>query len=765
MITKLVLENFKSHMRTQMNFKKGTNILIGRMGSGKSSVLDAICFALYGTFPRLSRRDTSTEDLVRFGSGALFATIQLEFEKGGKKYSVLRRVGKGISEAEVRCEGKLMQKGAKQVTAYIEDVLGVDYELFTRAIYSEQNRMDFLLSLNPKERKEEIDWLLGLGQFDAAMQNAQNVCFKLEQQAKALSLPQDDARLEEVSKQLQQQKQALAECAQEIEMLGLELQKAAAKKQEAEKEFGILEQARKKWAALFAEAEKIQAISERLEKELEGQKVPSKESEELLAKKIAEAERELKQKKGELESCQRSFSEISSRIAVLESQLRAAAAIKAEVERLQQKAFGITKGKKLQQMEGEIEAAKEQLQKLETELAQSEAKEKELEAVLCALSAADAQCPICGTHLGKENAKALFEQKRKEKEIQAGATLQLRKAIEAKRAELGGLESAVSEARLVFAEIEALSKQQPAVNLAAEIAQMKEQKAECQKNLEAAQQELLACQQRKSEIERESQQMRLLAEKFEEARKAKGKLEKLKAELREIRFSEEAYADAQKRLSQAGLEWADARQKLNGKQEQLAMLEKLVAALEGEVSQIRQRKEKAQKYIHAAENLRIYKNCLAAAQVELRNSLVDEINLALAEIWPSLYPYSDYEQIKLEADEKDYRLLMFKDGWREVETIASGGERACLCLALRVAFAAVLTPDLGWLVLDEPTHNLDSDAVSLLSEAIQTKIPQIVAQTFVITHDSSLGQATYGTVWQLERDKGTGQPTQIVQIA
>ena len=96
--------------------------------------------------------------------------------------------------------------------------------------------------------------------------------------------------------------------------------------------------------------------------------------------------------------------------------------------------------------------------------------------------------------------------------------------------------------------------------------------------------------------------------------------------------------------------------------------------------------------------------------------------------------------------------------------MASGGERACLCLALRIAFATVLTPDLSWLILDEPTHNLDSDAVMLLSEAIREKIPSIVEQTFVITHDSSLGEAGQGNAFRLERDKTKNEPTRVEKL-
>ena len=141
MITALTLTDWKSHSSSAFSFGKGTNVLLGRMGAGKSSVLDALCFALYGTFPKMSRRDQSTESVVNIASGAESAGVSLSFERQGKQYDIMRKVGKKTAEAEVRVDGKLVQKGPKPVTDYVTDALGVDYELFTRAIYSEQNRM------------------------------------------------------------------------------------------------------------------------------------------------------------------------------------------------------------------------------------------------------------------------------------------------------------------------------------------------------------------------------------------------------------------------------------------------------------------------------------------------------------------------------------------------------------------------------------------------------------------------------------------------
>ena len=127
MITSLALSNWKSHSSSSFRFGKGTNILLGRMGSGKSSVLDALCFALYGTFPKMQRKDQAVEHLVTAGSDAQFSEITLEFEKGGEKYQVMRRIGRKLSEAEMRKDGRLLAKGPKTVTELAASTLGVDY--------------------------------------------------------------------------------------------------------------------------------------------------------------------------------------------------------------------------------------------------------------------------------------------------------------------------------------------------------------------------------------------------------------------------------------------------------------------------------------------------------------------------------------------------------------------------------------------------------------------------------------------------------------
>jgi len=172
--------------------------------------------------------------------------------------------------------------------------------------------------------------------------------------------------------------------------------------------------------------------------------------------------------------------------------------------------------------------------------------------------------------------------------------------------------------------------------------------------------------------------------------------------------------------------------------------------------------EEAAGLASAEEKLAIYKNCLVQSQSALRTELVWAINSALSSLWSSVYPYADITAARLNATEKDYVFeVQAAGGWRDIDAVASGGERACLCLALRVAFATVLVPKLSWLVLDEPTHNLDAEATLMLRSTLEERIPSIVEQTIVITHEQALVDAD-AKVYCLLRDKGKNEATKIV---
>ena len=135
-------------------------------------------------------------------------------------------------------------------------------------------------------------------------------------------------------------------------------------------------------------------------------------------------------------------------------------------------------------------------------------------------------------------------------------------------------------------------------------------------------------------------------------------------------------------------------------------------------------------------------------------------------VWEDLYPYKDIYGVRLGIEEGDYILqLQDRTGWIPADGVVSGGERTIACLALRIAFALVLAPQLRWIVLDEPTHNLDGRAVEDLGNVLRDKVTNLVDQVFLITHDPSLETAVSGYLYKIERDKEKDGPSNVVYVS
>ena len=71
-------------------------------------------------------------------------------------------------------------------------------------------------------------------------------------------------------------------------------------------------------------------------------------------------------------------------------------------------------------------------------------------------------------------------------------------------------------------------------------------------------------------------------------------------------------------------------------------------------------------------------------------------------------------------------------------------------------------PNLQWLILDEPTHNLDSRAITEFSTVLREKMGLFTEQVFLITHEQRIREGVTGNMYVLERDKDKDEPTRVV---
>jgi exonuclease SbcC len=139
--------------------------LTGPTGSGKTSVLDAIVFALYGTVPRLGDQRQVAPIIAQ---GMAEARVRLDFTVGTEEYTatrVVRRTKTGANTAEARLEhaGDVLAGSADEVTASVAELLGLSYEHYTKCVMLPQGEFARFLHDKPKDRQDLLVTLLDLG--------------------------------------------------------------------------------------------------------------------------------------------------------------------------------------------------------------------------------------------------------------------------------------------------------------------------------------------------------------------------------------------------------------------------------------------------------------------------------------------------------------------------------------------------------------------------------------------------------------------------
>ncbi|HJR91678.1 MAG TPA: SMC family ATPase [Acidimicrobiia bacterium] len=142
--------------------------LTGPTGAGKSSVIDAITFALYGTVARHGKG--AVEPVISLGSAE--AKIQFDFSVEERPYTavrVVRRTARGgatTAEARLESQGEVLASGAAEVTSAVEALLGLNIGHFTRSVVLPQGEFAAFLHDTPAGQQDLVKALLDLGILD-----------------------------------------------------------------------------------------------------------------------------------------------------------------------------------------------------------------------------------------------------------------------------------------------------------------------------------------------------------------------------------------------------------------------------------------------------------------------------------------------------------------------------------------------------------------------------------------------------------------------
>lgn len=208
---RLVLHNFLPYRAPDPIRFEGIHLacLTGANGAGKSSILDAITWALWG-----SARTKRDEDLIHQGQNDM--QVQLDFEQEGIIYRVLRRRSRAKRTSTgtldlfvLNSDGQaqlISEPNMRATQDKINRLLRLDYDTFTHSAFLQQGKADAFTTQPPGKRKQILADILGLAQWETYEDRVKEHLKQLEVQ-----LNTTEQRLKEIEGELQRRPALLRE--------------------------------------------------------------------------------------------------------------------------------------------------------------------------------------------------------------------------------------------------------------------------------------------------------------------------------------------------------------------------------------------------------------------------------------------------------------------------------------------------------------------------------------------------------------------------
>jgi len=391
----------------------------GDNGNGKSALLDAMTWALWG-----KSRAKTDDELIHLGMTDM--EVEFEFAVGRERYRVIRkrsksktrRAGQSLLDFQVAAGESFRSisgNALRETEHKIIDTLRMDYDTFINSAYLVQGRADEFSKKEPSKRKQVLADILGLSRYD-----------ELEERAKEHAKDEQSA-------------------AKELEIAIAQMDKEVAEKGTYETELRSVSdtviQLKQEWQGL---QDAVRVLQER------------KQSLDLKKEQQGEIEKRIKQAQGAIGSFDERVQEHRKRIEKFESIVAAysdaAAKIKVHLEELASKEDELDKKRaQLQELSNLVHSLVNENNKLKEEMA-------ELRKKLDMFSSEEAECPLCGTELGVEGRTRIMEnyqtqglEKKELFRVNEEEKNRIEATAKSLKAEISGLERTVREGRELYA--------------------------------------------------------------------------------------------------------------------------------------------------------------------------------------------------------------------------------------------------------------------------------------------------------------------------
>jgi exonuclease SbcC len=456
-----------------------TACIAGDNGNGKSALIDAMTWALWG-----KTRAKSDDDLIH--QGQTETEVEFDFTVGGQAYRIIRKhsrpkrrtgSGKSLVDFQMASDGGFRSISAdsiSQTQQKIIDTLHMDYATFINSAFLRQGHADEFTNQPPTRRKEVLGNILGLSLYDQLEEAAKDRARKQETEKERLDRTVEEinnelARKPDYETELKEAEKRLAE----VEKL---LKEHQTKLNRLRQQRDTLENKRQQLTQLEEHINTTKRELERRQQEVTGYQARIKEYEELISQRssieegyaqLAEARRqneELNQKLGLLVKLRERKSQLEMAIERAQADLITEHKLaQSKIGELEAKSAGLpqlknelqqaeTQLKNLAQQEAELsqkkQAAQElrkQLNHLESSQSRLEKEIKEIGEKLELLSHQEgATCPLCETEVGADGLKRIEAKYTQDKEGKAESLKSSQAELATKTKELEALEGEIA---------------------------------------------------------------------------------------------------------------------------------------------------------------------------------------------------------------------------------------------------------------------------------------------------------------------------------
>jgi len=755
LLQQLKLENIRSYINETIDFPSGSTVLAGDIGTGKSSILLAIEFALFGT----SRPDLPAEALLRKGTAQ--GGVELKFRLEGKEIIIKRNLKKdklGIKQLA----GHLLVNGIKKelmpielkteivnMLGYPEDYTGKNKNyIFRYTTYTPQEEMKLILQDDIETRLDVLRKIFNIDKYKTIRENLQFYLRLMRTKIAILNTKLEPfAEQKEKYERLLKEKNELALLLGQLKPLAAEKktlllkQKELLEKLEKEQQLylqlkqqnittlDLIEEKKRQLAELI---KALEILPEQVEGLSEKIKIIEEQKSAIITKKNT-CQQKIRYLQQLINNAQQEINRNKEAVLKIEEKER----LKIELEE-QIKSKEELKQKQLQ-LEQQLNNLLEVVSKNEILLLQSE----ELKAQIQGL----AHCPTCLQEVPAEHRNKIIEQEEGKAQM-AGELLRVSRQ---KKSEI------IEQKTNVQQKIEELlGKEHLFTKIRLELIQLQEKKAELGKKQEQLifwvkeNNELMTelAELEKIDVEKLNKELTVYKKILDDFSK-KQYLEKNITELEKMRqgiiLQLEGKADLTKNIT----EQKEGLNRMNEEEKQLSLQQMRLSTQLENLS----RQEEELKLVLAAlteqkkqqVRLKELHHWLDNHFLQLTYTIEKQVMLNIHHLFNQLFQewfsiLIDDEQVYSRLDDS-FTPIIEQNGYEISFSNLSGGERTSAALAYRLALnrvindviSAIKTKDL--LILDEPTDGFSSeqlDKVRDVLERLQLK------QTIIVSHENKI---------------------------